>query len=171
MVTNRGQGTGQVADGGFGAAGKIQLGIRTSSTTKKVGCNVLKDLIEGDKLIVQDFDTINQLSTFIQEGLSYEAAEGHKDDLVATLFIFAWLTTQEYFKDYTNTNIRKNVYADTIRRIEEDVVPFGIIDNGIDPIDAEDGIDIFDERTPAQKKYDIERGWLENVKPPKTQIP
>ena len=49
--------------------------------TKKIGTSNLKSLIEGDKLLITDFDIISELSTFISKGKSFEAESGATDDL------------------------------------------------------------------------------------------
>ena len=54
MVTQRGR-AGQVLGGGFSGRGN-QLGLRMTKGTKKIGTSNLKSLIEGDKLIIQDFE-------------------------------------------------------------------------------------------------------------------
>ena len=59
MVTQRGR-SGQVLGGGFSGRGN-QLGLRMTKGTKKIGTSNLKSLIEGDKLIIQDFDVISVL--------------------------------------------------------------------------------------------------------------
>jgi hypothetical protein len=123
-ISQRGK-KGQKADGGFGGAGKSQFGVRMSHTIKKIGCSVLKELVENDKLIVQDFDLISEFSTFVSTKAGYEATDGYHDDLVTTMIIFSWLTTQNYFKDYTNLDMRKKLYEEQIKKIEEEVMPFG----------------------------------------------
>lgn len=155
MVTNRGK-SGQKADGGFGG-GKIQLGLRTSYQSKQVGCTVLKEMIERESLILTDFDTISELSTYVSDGKGFNATEGYNDDLVSTLVLFAWLTTQSYYKDYTNSDVRKKMYEAQIRRIEEEILPFGFISDGLEPED--DGIDVFDERTTIEKRNERLSGW------------
>ena len=52
------------------------------------------------------------------------------------LVVFAWLIQQQYFKDMTDLDIRKQMYKDQMKAMEDDMLPFGIIDTGID-----DGID------------------------------
>ena len=52
------------------------------------------------------------------------------DDLVMCLVIFAWLTTQAYYKDLVNINMREVLIAENSKRIEEELSPFGIIDDG-----------------------------------------
>jgi hypothetical protein len=129
MVTQRGR-AGQVLGGGFGV-GQAQIGIKTTKKVKQVGCLNLKHLIEGDKLLVEDFDTISELTSFVSKGYSYEAERGHNDDLVITLVLFSWLTTQPYFKDLTDVDARKRILADRLEDQEEDLLPFGFIDSGV----------------------------------------
>tara|TARA_R100001460_G_scaffold2761_2_gene8698 strand:- start:1466 stop:3109 length:1644 start_codon:yes stop_codon:yes gene_type:complete len=120
---------GQVMDGGFGNF-ETQRGIRMSPKVKRVGCAMLKELIEYDKFIVEDYEIINELASFVAKKQSYEAEVGHHDDLVMTLVMFAWASTQEYFKDLTDINIREKLYKDTIQKMEEEMIPFGFIDDG-----------------------------------------
>ena len=121
---------GQQIGGGF--AKNIQLGIRTSKQLKRIGCSALKEMIESDKLIISDFDTISELTTFAVKHNSYEAEEGSNDDLAMTLVIFSWLVQQRYFKDLTDLDIRKKLADEQMRALEEDLLPFGIIDDGRD---------------------------------------
>jgi len=119
---------GQKLGGGFGK--NAQLGIRTSKQLKRIGCAALKDMIETDKLIIYDFDTLAELTTFASKHNSYEAEEGAHDDLAMTLVIFAWLVQQQYFKDLTDLDIRKQMYKEQMEALEQDMLPFGIIDDG-----------------------------------------
>ena len=130
MVTQRGR-SGQVLGGGFSGRGN-QLGLRMTKGTKKIGTSNLKSLIEGDKLIINDFDIISELSTFISKGKSFEAEAGATDDLVMCLVIFSWLANQRYFKELTDVDIRGQMFADQKNALEADMAPFGFIDNGLD---------------------------------------
>jgi hypothetical protein len=121
---------GQVIGSGFGE-GKSDLGIRTTKAVKKVGCSNLKQLIESDKLMVEDFDIIVELSNFIQKGASYEADEGASDDLVMCLVFFAWLVNQPYFKELTDEDIRHRLFDSQKKSIEQDMSPFGFIVDGV----------------------------------------
>ena len=121
---------GQQIGGGF--AKNIQLGIRTSKQLKRIGCSALKEMIESDKLLISDFDTISELTTFAVKNNSYEAEEGSNDDLAMTLVIFSWLVQQRYFKDLTDLDIRKKLADEQMRALEEDLLPFGIINDGRD---------------------------------------
>jgi len=127
---------GQVMDGGFGNY-QTQQGVRMSPKVKKVGCTMLKEMIEQDKLIIEDFEIIQELSSFISKKGSFEAEVGHHDDLVITLVLFAWASTQNYFKDMTDLNIRDQLYKEKIEKLEEDLMPFGFIDAGTDDIEID----------------------------------
>ena len=120
---------GQVVNGGFGG-GKTQLGVITDKKVKRIGCSNFKSMVEEKKLIITDSDTISEISTFIERKNSYSADEGYHDDLVMPLVLFSWLTTNTYFKELTNINIRKELYEARIKMIEEEVTPFGFINNG-----------------------------------------
>ena len=119
---------GQTISGGFKKASNF--GIKTTKTVKKIGCANLKTLIESDKLLIQDFDTIAELNTFVRVRDSYAAEEGNNDDIVMGLVLFAWLTAQSYFKDSTNIDIRKILLQENNMYAEEDLTPVGIIDDG-----------------------------------------
>jgi len=120
---------GQVVNGGFGG-NKTQLGVITDKKVKRIGCSNFKSMVEEKKLLITDADTIAEISTFIEKRNSYSADEGYHDDLVMPLVLFSWLTTNSYFKELTNINIRKELYEARIKMIEEEVTPFGFINNG-----------------------------------------
>ncbi|HIJ11804.1 TPA: terminase [Candidatus Woesearchaeota archaeon] len=120
---------GQVLGGGFGS-GDSQLGYRTTVATKKVGCSALKNMIEEDKMIINDENLIGELISFVAKKQSYEADDGHNDDLVMCLVMFAWLTTQPYFKEVMSSDIRTDIYKDRIQQIEDEMVPFGFLQTG-----------------------------------------
>jgi hypothetical protein len=120
---------GQIVNGGFGG-GKTQLGVITDKKVKRIGCSNFKSMLEEKKLLINDADTISEISTFIQKRDSFAADEGYHDDLVMPLVLFAWLTTNSYFKELTNINIRKELYDTRIKMIEDEIVPFGFINNG-----------------------------------------
>jgi hypothetical protein len=127
IITMRGR-AGQQIGGGF--AKNIQLGLRTSKQIKRIGCATLKDLIEQDQLLLPDFETIRELTTFALTNNTYQAEEGSHDDLAMTLVIFGWLVQQRYFKELTNMDIRKKMWEEQMETLEQDMLPFGIIDDG-----------------------------------------
>lgn len=116
--------SGQVMDAGFG--GGTQLGVRTTNPVKRIGCATLKTIIESDRLIINDFDIVSELSTFIanKKGTGFEADEGCNDDLTMCLVLFAWMTGQQFFKDLTNIDIRKNLTDANMRELEDESAGF-----------------------------------------------
>ena len=141
ITTMRGRG-GQQVGGGFGT--QIQLGVRTTKTVKSVGCSNLKDLLENEKLIVEDFDLISELSSFISRKNSYQAEEGSHDDLVMCSVLFGWLTRQTYFKDLTDMDIRTKIYNERIKLLEDNALNFVLIDDGQPEPDV---FDLSDDRS------------------------
>jgi hypothetical protein len=129
MSSMRGR-AGQVLGQGFSGK-KVQLGVKMSKSTKKVGCLNLKALIEDSKLIFSDYDIISELTTFIQKGGSFEAEDGCNDDLVMCLVMYAWLILQDYFKELTDQDIRKRLYDEQQNQVEQDMTPFGFITDGV----------------------------------------
>ncbi len=130
MCSMRGR-AGQIVGQGFSGQ-KTQLGVKMSKTVKKVGSLNLKTMIEEDKLLFCDYDIISELTTFISKSNSFEAEEGCNDDLAMCLVIYAWLVAQDYFKELTDQDIRKRLYEEQKNQIEQDMAPFGFIDDGLD---------------------------------------
>ena len=130
MSSMRGR-NGQVVGQGFSGS-KTQLGVRTTSAVKKLGCSNLKTLIEDYKLLTLDYEIISELTTFAQKHNSFEAEEGCNDDLAMCLVLFAWLVAQDYFKEMTENDVRKRIYEEQKNQIEQDMAPFGFISDGFD---------------------------------------
>ena len=130
MASMRGR-AGQVLGAGF-SGGKAQLGVRTTKAVKKVGCSNLKQLVEDNKIIVEDLEIISELSTFIVKGQSFEADEGCNDDLVSCLFMFGWATDQQYFKELTDVDVRMQMVKENQDALEQDMAPFGFIVDGLE---------------------------------------
>jgi hypothetical protein len=148
IFVNRDSKTGQVVSGGFGG-GKTQLGVQTDKRVKRIGCFTFKSLVEEKKLLITDADTISEISTFIQVKDSYAADDGYHDDLVMPLVLFSWLTTNPYFKELNDVNIREAMYQARIKQIEEDVVPFGFVFNGTEEDYAVEDGDVWKPEIPA----------------------
>jgi hypothetical protein len=115
--------SGKRISGGFGS--NVDKGIRTTKQVKSIGCSILKLLVEQKQLMVSDFNTINELSTFSRRGVSYEAEPGCHDDLVMGLVLFAWLSTQTFFKDITDINTMMRLREKSDEEIMDDLLPFG----------------------------------------------
>lgn len=119
---------GQTISGGFKR--NSNFGIKTTKSVKKIGCANLKTLVENDKLIINDFDTIAELNTFARFRDSYAAEEGNHDDLVMGLVLFGWLTAQQMFKDETDVDVRKQLLKEQNMLIDEELTPVGVFDDG-----------------------------------------
>ena len=130
MCAMRGR-AGQIVGTGFSGK-KTQLGVKMSKTVKKVGCLNLKTFIEDDKLVIPDYETIAELTTFISKRDSFEAEEGCHDDLAMCLVIFCWLAVQDYFKEMTDNDVRQRIYDEQKNQIEQDMAPFGFISDGLE---------------------------------------
>ena len=145
---------GQIMGGGFSGT-KGQLGVRTTKAVKKIGCSNMKQVIENDKIIVEDFDIINELSTFIIKGNQFEAEQGANDDLVMCIVLMCWAMDQKYFKELTNVNIRANMLKENETQMENEMAPFGFVDDGIN--DPE--IDEYGKTWQPVKIRDYESDW------------
>jgi hypothetical protein len=152
MASMRGR-AGQVLGGGF-SGGRAQLGVRTTKAVKRIGCSNLKQLIEDDKLIIEDLDIISELSTFIVKGSSFEADEGCTDDLVACMFIFAWTTDQTYFKELTDMDVRQTMMREQQDALEQDMAPFGFVVTGLEDENIGEIVDEYGTRwNPVVRDY------------------
>jgi hypothetical protein len=120
---------GQIVGTGF--SNKAQLGVKMTKAVKKYGCANLKAMIEDDKLLINDYDVISELTTFIQRNDSFGAEDGCNDDLAMCLVIFSWLSTQPYFRELTSNDVRKRIFEDQREAIEQDMAPFGFVLDGL----------------------------------------
>jgi hypothetical protein len=157
MCAMRGR-AGQIVGQGF-SGNKVQMGVKMSKTVKAQGCSNLKTLIEDDKLLVKDYNIVSELTTFIQNKQSFEADEGYNDDLVMCLVIFAWLVQQEYFKEMTDQDIRRRIYEEQKNAIEQDMAPFGFIDDGLEEereIDSQGNVWRIDMNEENQEKWKLD---------------
>jgi hypothetical protein len=119
-----------------GHALNAKVGLKSSVATKRIGCTGLKSLMENDKLIVNDYETMTQLTTFVgkpdKRGLLtvYEAEIGNHDDCISPLVLLGWLTAQSAFENYVGLNMRQ------------------LLTGGGDPVDLEPPLlGFFDEGT------------------------
>ncbi len=157
MCAMRGR-AGQVVGQGFSGT-KTQLGVKMSTTVKKIGCSNLKQLVETDKVLINDYDIIAELTTFIQKRQSFEADDGCHDDLAMCLVIFGWLVAQDYFKEMTENDVRTRIYEEQKNQIEQDMAPFGFIDDGLGTYEKEK-----DQEGNVWVVAD-NKGWYENESP------
>jgi len=110
------------------------IGIEINRKTKRLGCSAIKDILENNKLKIVDENTILEISTFVARGQSYEAADGNHDDLMMNLVMFGYFSSTQYFGDMTDINLKDMLFKKQMKDIEDDMVPFGFIDDGSDVI-------------------------------------
>ena len=127
-----------------------RLGVEMNRKVKRLGCSGIKDLLEEGKLEIVDQNTILEISTFVSKGQSYEASDGNHDDLMMNLVMFGYFATGNYFQQLTDVDIKNMLFEQKMKAIEEDVVPFGFID------DASDYIEQIEEKDDWQT-----RKWVE----------
>ena len=139
MTTQRGR-AGQILGIGFSQRG-TSLGVRMTKQVKKIGCSNIKDIIESRKLIINSFNIIEEMSTFARKGNSWMAEEGCNDDLMTCLILFGWLSNQQFFKEMTDLNVRAQLYEEQKNLIEQDMAPFGFVDDGVNEPDPKSQVD------------------------------
>ena len=111
------------------------IGVTMTRKVKRLGCSGLKDILENNKIKIVDENTILEISTFVAKGQSYEASEGNHDDLVMNLVMFGYFAQTQFFNDMTDINIKQMLFEERVKAIEDDIVPFGFVDDGSDYID------------------------------------
>lgn len=125
---------GQKLGQGFGQ--RSMFGVKMTKQVKSIGCSNIKDIIEDDKLIVEDYEIIQELFTFVSKKLSYEAEEGHHDDLVMTLVLFGWLVRQPMFQELSSTDIRNRLAQERYAEMWDEVPSPGYIDAGEESVES-----------------------------------
>lgn len=110
------------------------IGVEMTRKVKRLGCSSIKDLLEENKLDILDEETILEISTFVAKGQSYEASDGNHDDLMMNLVMFGYFVSTQLFADMTDINLKQMMFEHKMKQIEDDLVPFGIIDDGSDAI-------------------------------------
>lgn len=130
LTENNGREGKRLLSGVAGFSGRADKGIRTTKSVKSIGCSMLKLLVEQNQLIVNDFETIREFSTFSQKGTSWEAEQGNHDDLVMCLVLFGWLSNQKFFKELTDINTVINLKEMNEEKIFSELTPFGMISTG-----------------------------------------
>jgi len=108
-------------------------GVRTTKKTKRIGCANLKDMIDNNQLIVNDYDFIHELSTFIQSNNgSYEADKGFHDDVVMCGIMHAWLVSQRFFNELTDSDLRHSMHSNHVKELEDQICMTGFYNDGVE---------------------------------------
>ena len=106
------------------------IGATMTKRVKRIGCSTFKDLIASKKLHIVDAETITEMCTFVARGASFEAVAPNHDDLVMNLVLFGWFTTTDIFEGLTNIDMKQLMYKEQLKAIQDDMLPFGIIEDG-----------------------------------------
>lgn len=75
------------------------LGVKTTNYIKLAGGDILRNMFENKQFIIHDDETIKEFRVFIRTGSSYAAEQNHHDDIAMTYLLFAWIQSNEMFKD------------------------------------------------------------------------
>ena len=75
-----------------------QLDVNMTKQIKKMGTANIKAIIESDKMIINDFHIIEEMSTYVQKNQSWMAEEGCNDDFMTCLVIFGWVVARDTSK-------------------------------------------------------------------------
>ena len=122
--------------GGFGSK-KANYGVKTTKSVKRQGCTLFKDMVSGNQVLIEDIDLISEISTFVRKNESYRADSGAHDDLVMCCVLFSWFATTQEYQNLTDTNYKKAILEQNLQRIQEDILPFGFIADGVEEPDQE----------------------------------
>jgi hypothetical protein len=117
-----------------------RLGVEMNRKVKRIGCSAIKDILEANKLIVRDTQTILEMSTFVARGQSYEASEGNHDDLMMNLVMFGYFAIGNSFEQITEVSLKEMMFKQRMEEIEADVLPFGFVDDGLDAVEQEENL-------------------------------
>lgn len=108
----------------LGEGKEAKLGVTTSASVKTKGCSNFKSLIETDKLVIEDYETYVEMTTFTRksdgQGASFAAEPGTNDDLVMCLVLFSWCVGSDFWNEMTNTNVSADIYEEKLKEVEEE---------------------------------------------------
>jgi len=130
-----------------------RLGVEMNRKVKRLGCSGIKDILEEKKLDIVDENTILEASTFVAKGQSYEASDGNHDDLMMNLVMFGYFATGTYFQELTDVNVKDMMFKQRMQEIENDVLPFGFIDDGQDFVTEQ-------EHRQKHDPWAVDREWI-----------
>ena len=65
------------------------------------------------------------------------------------------MTNQTYFKELTNVDIRERMFLEQQAQLEQDMAPFGFVDDGINDPLGESVVDEYGQKwSPVVRNYD-----------------
>lgn len=142
-----------------------EIGIRMTKTTKKAGIAKLKELIENQGIIINDFNTLKEMSNFIKKGESYKASAGNTDDIVMGLVLFSYFTNLEFFAEWSGNTGKndklKEMYDKKLQQMMEDTILPVIIETDNDLKDEDNWMSINEARKSNLSDYDPDMDLFE----------
>lgn len=126
---------GQILTAGMGGK-NLRPGVKTTITTKKKGVINLKGIMENSQYEIYDEETLDELMNFVQQKNSYAADDGHHDDIVMSMVLFAWASTQPFFSELSKSNVRSMM----VQRRQEEIQDTTPQPMGFVPQTHEDGM-------------------------------
>lgn len=108
-----------------------KFGVKTTTPVKKLGLEMLIDLLKKNWIIINDIEIVKEMSTLVNKKKSFEASPGQHDDLVMTLVLFAWLLTNEGFKELVDIETPRSLLQDAYVNSLWDSLPRFFIEDGI----------------------------------------
>jgi len=129
ISTESSRAKGRVISTGAKRSSQLEKGLNMTTSVKRMGCSLLKLLVEQGTLQLVDYDTIQELSRFSRINNTYRAEEGYNDDLVMALVVFSWLSSQPYFRTYTDINTMAKMRDVEEQATRESLLGFGFVDN------------------------------------------
>ena len=106
------------------------IGVTMTRKVKRIGCSNIKDIVEQNKVKINDEETIREMSTFIAKGASYEADSNAHDDLVMNLVMFGWFSSTPFFEESTDITMKNLLYKEKVEQMENELIPVGVIGDG-----------------------------------------
>lgn len=105
-------------------------GVYMTQSSRNLGLKQMIIEFENNRIVLNDFDTIHELSTFVEKNGKYQADQGYYDDLVTSMNLLCWLMAdKDRYKRYIED---VDSYIKDVHKIDakdEDLYMF--IDNGI----------------------------------------
>lgn len=133
------------------------FGIRMTKSSKQYGNSELKTNIEDGYFTLSDFDTIEELTSYIRVGTSYQADKGKHDDTITPLVIFSYfLRNKLWIEDWLDQE-REGVNNNKIKAMEEDLLPIGFVcdENGARDISNNGGWETVDDWQDTNNDYTL----------------
>ena len=101
------------------------IGVTMTRKVKRIGCSNIRDIIQQEKLKINDEETIREMSTFVTKGSSYQADHNSHDDLMMNLVLFGWFTSTPFFAESTDVDLKHMLFLEKVKQLEDEVIPVG----------------------------------------------